>query len=86
MDRQRKFDADQTNHVAAYKYFRELNRHHKFQTVTRLYEKYENDYRFSNGRGHAPEKIKEQYAYAQRNLENNSSVTKKLSEEDYYSA
>jgi len=45
MDHQRKFDSAPSNMEVAAKYFRELNRHQKFQTVIRLYEKYETEYR-----------------------------------------
>ena len=45
MERQIKFDKDPTNPKHAYKYFRELNRHQKFLTVRRLYEKKETEYR-----------------------------------------
>jgi hypothetical protein len=49
IEKQRKFDHAPTNSVIAYKYFRELNRQHKFHTVVRLYEKYEPEYRSNKG-------------------------------------
>ena len=52
----------------ASKYFRELNRNQKFQTVVRLYEKYETDYR-TNKDYRLQDKVRDQYAYAQRNLD-----------------
>jgi hypothetical protein len=45
IEKQRQFDSNHLNPKYAYKYLRELNRHQKYQTVIRLYEKYETDYR-----------------------------------------
>jgi ATP-dependent Zn protease len=65
MERQRKFDSNPVNSRFAYKYFRELNRHQKFETVRRLYEKHETDYRID---AHADfdlqDKVTAQYNYA----------------------
>ena len=65
MERQRKFDGNPVNAKFAYKYFRELNRHQKFETVKRLYEKHETDYRITKGGDFAlQDKVIEQYMYA----------------------
>ena len=77
MERQRRFDAAPTNMEAAAKYFRELNRNQKFQTVIRLYEKYEEIYR-TNQDYKMQDKVREQYAYAQTNLDGLTSISKKL--------
>jgi hypothetical protein len=45
---QRKFENDPTNVDHAFYYFRELNRIGKFQTVTRLYTKYELPYAYNS--------------------------------------
>lgn len=68
LDYQKKFEADPNNVDNAFYYFRELNRNGKFQTVVRLYAKYELPYAYnSNHRFY--EKVKQQYTYAQENLE-----------------
>ena len=48
--RQRDFDSNPRNLKFAYKYFRELNRNQKYQTVVRLYGNYEAEYRTSSDR------------------------------------
>ena len=76
MQRQRFFDRTPTDTTAAYKYFRELNRQQKYQTVLRLYNKYEADYRSSMD-ARALEKLDAQRVYAQRYVESIQSVEKK---------
>ena len=63
MDRQRLFDSAPTNMRYATIYFRELNRHQKFSTVVRLYEKYETEYR-ANKDFKMQDKVRDQYSYA----------------------
>jgi len=60
MERQRQFEESPTDLSKAYRYFRELNRHQKFQTVIRLYEKYETDYRTTQ-EYHLQDKVRDQY-------------------------
>ena len=76
MQRQRFFDRTPTDITAAYKYFRELNRQQKYQTVLRLYNKYEADYRSSMD-ARSLEKLEAQRAYAQRYVESMQSVERK---------
>ena len=60
------YEQDPTNQKVAYKYFRELNRHGKHQTVVRLFNRYFDDYdRRIKGSGNLREKIKDQFQYAE---------------------
>ena len=81
IDRQRKFDSDPTNPTTAYKYFRELNRHQKFQTVIRLYERYETDYRTIRD-FELQDKVRDQYSYATKNLEALEDIKRRLLADD----
>jgi hypothetical protein len=77
MERQRQFDRSPSDVQAAYKYFRELNRNQKYQTVLRLYNKYETDYRSSKD-ARTLEKLESQRAYAQKYIESIELVSKRL--------
>jgi len=77
MERQRHFDRSPTDVHAAYKYFRELNRNQKYQTVLRLYNKYETDYRSSMD-ARTLEKLENQRSYAQKYMESIEMVSKRL--------
>lgn len=60
------YEKDPTNQKTTYKYFRELNRHGKHQTVVRLYNKYFDNYDTPiKGIAMFRDKIREQFEYAE---------------------
>lgn len=60
------YEQDPTNQKAAYRYFRELNRHGKHHTVVRLYNRYFDDYdKRIKGGAVFREKLREQFEYAE---------------------
>ena len=63
------YEQDPTNQKVAYKYFRELNRYGKHQTVIRLYNRYYDEYdKRISGSTNLRDKIKEQFEYAEDTL------------------
>ena len=76
MAHQKKFEAEPNNLEFAYKYLRvsghlieqELNRHGKYLTVIRLFNKHETEF-FKNTKDSFLEKINDQYEYAKDNTE-----------------
>ena len=60
---QKNFERDPQNSIAAWEYFRELNRQGKFLTVIRLYKTDELQL-LDKRNGEYREKIREQYFYA----------------------